>query len=102
MVMGRPNPAKLANFPECDVFVLIACAQTILLDSKEYLAPLITPFEAELAFVEGREWTGAFNLEICQVPQPTKESLDTSTESGAGLLQSLILIPQCLYMHVQL
>ncbi|KAL6514774.1 hypothetical protein OROGR_020353 [Orobanche gracilis] len=38
LVMGRPNPAKLANFLE-----------TALLDSKEFLAPIITPFEAMLA-----------------------------------------------------
>ena len=81
LVMGRPNPAKLANFPEvifihasgglwsfvmvefieyfsndkcsfvkCDVFIYVSCAQTALLDSKEYLAPVITPFEAMLAF----------------------------------------------------
>ncbi|KAL5990907.1 hypothetical protein ACLOJK_011812 [Asimina triloba] len=50
LVMGRPNPAKLANFPECDVFVYVSCAQTALLDSKEFLAPVITPFEAMLAF----------------------------------------------------
>nr|XP_009790015.1 PREDICTED: diphthamide biosynthesis protein 2 isoform X2 [Nicotiana sylvestris] len=49
-VMGRPNPAKLANFPECDVFIYVSCAQTALLDSKEFLAPVITPFEAMIAF----------------------------------------------------
>ncbi|MCH94572.1 diphthamide biosynthesis protein 2-like, partial [Trifolium medium] len=50
LVMGKPNPAKLANFPECDVFLYVSCAQTALLDSKEYLAPVITPFEATIAF----------------------------------------------------
>jgi hypothetical protein len=30
MSMGRVAPAKLANFPEVDVFVLVACAQTAL------------------------------------------------------------------------
>ncbi|CAI0458920.1 unnamed protein product [Linum tenue] len=59
-VMGRPNPAKLANFPECDVFVYVSCPQTALLDSKEFLAPVITPFEAMLSFSRGREWTGAY------------------------------------------
>jgi len=48
--MGRPNSAKLANFPECEVFVYVSCAQTALLDSKDFLAPVITPFEAVLAF----------------------------------------------------
>ncbi|KAL2651594.1 hypothetical protein R1flu_019722 [Riccia fluitans] len=64
LVMGKPNPAKLANFPECEVFVLVACPQTALIDNREYLAPLLTPFEAELAFIEGNQWTGAYALEF--------------------------------------
>ncbi|KAJ0091966.1 hypothetical protein Patl1_26695 [Pistacia atlantica] len=62
--MGRPNPAKLANFPECDVFITVSCAQTALLDSKEFFAPVITPFEAMLAFGRGRQWTGAYVMEF--------------------------------------
>ncbi|KAI3746667.1 hypothetical protein L6452_09106 [Arctium lappa] len=64
LVMGKPNPAKLANFPECDVFIYISCAQTALLDSKEFLAPVITPFEAILAFTRGSEWTGKYVMEF--------------------------------------
>ncbi|XP_054783146.1 uncharacterized protein LOC129290412 [Prosopis cineraria] len=64
LVMGRPNPAKLANFPECDVFVYVSCAQTALLDSKEYLAPVITPFEATIAFSRGSQWTGSYVMEF--------------------------------------
>ncbi|CAM8920502.1 unnamed protein product [Rhodiola kirilowii] len=62
-VMGKPNPAKLANFPECDVFVYVSCAQTALLDSKEFLSPIITPFEATIAFT-GRQWTGEYVMEF--------------------------------------
>ncbi|XAR60132.1 hypothetical protein NMG60_11033384 [Bertholletia excelsa] len=64
LVMGRPNPAKLANFPECDVFIYVSCAQTALLDSKEFLAPVITPFEAMLAFSRESQWTGAYLMEF--------------------------------------
>ncbi|XP_047330742.1 2-(3-amino-3-carboxypropyl)histidine synthase subunit 2 isoform X2 [Impatiens glandulifera] len=64
LAMGRPNPAKLANFPECDVFVYVSCAQTALLDSKEFLAPVITPFEAMIAFNRGKQWTGAYMMEF--------------------------------------
>ncbi len=56
MLMGKPSPAKLANFPEVDVFVLVADPQGQILDSKEYLAPIITPHEAMLAFSEDSEW----------------------------------------------
>lgn len=48
--MGKPNPAKLANFPELEVFVMLADPQGLVLDSKEYLAPIVTPHEALLAF----------------------------------------------------
>ncbi|KAL0917996.1 hypothetical protein M5K25_013111 [Dendrobium thyrsiflorum] len=64
LVMGRPSPAKLANFPECDIFVYVSCAQTALLDSKDFLAPVITPFEAMLAFSSGKEWTGEYVMEF--------------------------------------
>lgn len=37
-------------FTQCDVFIYVSCAETALLDSKEFLAPVITPFEAMLAF----------------------------------------------------
>ncbi|CAO2815803.1 unnamed protein product [Amaranthus hypochondriacus] len=64
IVAGRPNPAKLGNFPECDVFIYVSCAQTALLDSKEFLAPIITPFEAMLAFNRGSQWTGEYTTEF--------------------------------------
>lgn len=32
--MGKPNPAKLANFPEVEVFVLVADPDGLILDSK--------------------------------------------------------------------
>lgn len=64
LVMGKPNPAKLANFPECDIFIYVSCAQTALLDSKEFLAPVITPFEAMLAFNRGSQWTGNYIMEF--------------------------------------
>ncbi|KAJ1391784.1 Diphthamide synthesis DHP2, eukaryote [Sesbania bispinosa] len=72
LVMGKPNPAKLANFPECDVFLYVSCAQTALLDSKEYLAPIITPFEAMIAFNRGSQWTGAYVMgfgDLINLPQ---------------------------------
>ena len=35
--MGKPNPAKLANFLEVDVFVMIADPLGFLLDSKVWI-----------------------------------------------------------------
>ncbi|CAH8390258.1 unnamed protein product [Eruca vesicaria subsp. sativa] len=84
LAMGRPNPAKLANFPECDVFIYISCAQTALLDSKEFMAPVITPFEANLAFSRGSEWTGAYLMHFQDViinsTRPESEAENGSEE----------------------
>lgn len=42
--MGKPNPAKLANFPEVEVFVLVADPDGLLLDSKVLLlGPFLQP-----------------------------------------------------------
>ena len=38
------------SLEQCEVFIYVSCAQTALLDSKDFLAPVITPFEAVLAF----------------------------------------------------
>lgn len=59
-LVGKPNVPKLANFPEVDVFVLIACPENSLLDSKDFLKPVITPFELDVALNANRQWTGAF------------------------------------------
>ncbi|RAL37931.1 hypothetical protein DM860_000625 [Cuscuta australis] len=87
-VMGRPNPAKLANFPECDVFIYVSCAQTALLDSKEFLAPIITPYEAMLAFNRGSQWTGEYVTEFRDLlgSAPVEEN-EQSEEARFSFLQ---------------
>lgn len=88
LVVGRPNPAKLANFPECDVFIYVSCAQTALLDSKEYLSPVITPFEAMLAFNRDTQWTGAYVMEFRDlITSSLTESRSHSKEARFSFLQ---------------
>uniref|UniRef100_A0ACD5X4G8 Uncharacterized protein n=1 Tax=Avena sativa TaxID=4498 RepID=A0ACD5X4G8_AVESA len=82
LVMGRPNSTKLANFPECEVFVYVSCAQTALLDSKEFLAPVITPFEAVLAFSRGREWTGEYLLDFKDLISEEKPEVASRSEEA--------------------
>jgi diphthamide biosynthesis protein 2 len=47
--VGRLNPAKLANFAEIECFVLVGCAEGGVVDSKDFLRPIITPWEMLLA-----------------------------------------------------
>ncbi|XP_036925531.1 2-(3-amino-3-carboxypropyl)histidine synthase subunit 2 isoform X1 [Sturnira hondurensis] len=54
LALGRPTPPKLANFPEVDVFVLLACplgplAPLAPQPSGGFFLPLLSPCELEAA-----------------------------------------------------
>ena len=66
-VVGKLNAAKLANFSDVDVFVLVACPENSLLDRRDYLQPIVTPFEMELACNPERQWTGKCELDFSQL-----------------------------------
>ncbi|XP_019462175.1 PREDICTED: diphthamide biosynthesis protein 2 [Lupinus angustifolius] len=87
LVMGKPNPAKLANFPECDIFIYVSCAQTALLDSKEYLSPVITPFEATIAFSRGSQWTGAYAMDFGDLINNTPLEVGKQEEARFSFLK---------------
>ena len=59
-LVGKPNVPKLANFSEIDVFVLVACPESSVVDSKEFLQPIVTPFELDVALNKNRKWDGSF------------------------------------------
>ena len=67
-----------------------------ILDSKEFYAPIITPFEAQLAFTTGAEWTSDYRLDFgslllsdpasppaAGVPEPRLSLLDGSYHGSA-------------------
>ena len=58
--MGKLNVAKTANFSEIDIYVLVSCAESILLDMKDYYQKIVTPHEMELACNTDREWQGDY------------------------------------------
>lgn len=51
LAVGRPTPAKLANFPEMDIFVLLACPLGALAPqpSGGFFRPVLAPCELEAA-----------------------------------------------------
>ncbi|CAG0918436.1 unnamed protein product [Notodromas monacha] len=65
-VVGKLNPAKLANFPEVDAFVLVSCPEAVFVeDSKDFLQPIVTPYEMELAcFAGGRSLSDGYVVDF--------------------------------------
>ncbi|XP_049875970.1 2-(3-amino-3-carboxypropyl)histidine synthase subunit 2 [Pectinophora gossypiella] len=53
--VGKPNVAKLANFPEIDIYVMIACPENDLYGNRDFYRPLVYPFELEVALNSNRE-----------------------------------------------
>ncbi|QRW21652.1 diphthamide biosynthesis protein [Rhizoctonia solani] len=64
--VGKLNPAKLANFMEIECFVLVACPENSVIESKEFYRPIVTPFELEIALGADRSWTGEYILDFDQ------------------------------------
>ncbi|CAM1508586.1 Fc.00g054340.m01.CDS01 [Cosmosporella sp. VM-42] len=61
VVVGKLNPAKLANFAEVEGWVVVGCWESGLVeDDVGYWRPVITPFEMEVALMseEERVWGG--------------------------------------------
>ncbi|KAK4098067.1 diphthamide biosynthesis protein [Parathielavia hyrcaniae] len=61
VVVGKLNPAKLANFAEVDGWVVVGCWESSLVeDDAGFYRPVVTPFELGVALVgdERRVWSG--------------------------------------------
>jgi diphthamide biosynthesis protein 2 len=61
-VVGKVNPAKIANFSEVGGWVVVGCWESSLVESGDFYRPLITPFELSLALQADGEriWDGSW------------------------------------------
>ncbi|KAJ0182801.1 hypothetical protein K1T71_002170 [Dendrolimus kikuchii] len=53
--VGKPNVAKLANFPEIEIYVMIACPENDLYNTRDFYTPIVYPYELEVALNSNRE-----------------------------------------------
>ncbi|CAK8675706.1 unnamed protein product [Clavelina lepadiformis] len=83
-VVGKLNPQKLANFPEIDVFVLVACPEESLIDSTEYYKPICTPYEVELACNANREWAAVAPLDFRELLPGGRHFVEFKPSCGEG------------------
>ena len=66
-LIGKLNCPKLNNFMEVDMYVLVACNENSLINSKELNKPIITIYELEMAFNATRMWGGEFVCDFRQL-----------------------------------
>ena len=83
-MMGKLNAAKLANFAEVGVYVLLGSAEHALLDAKDFYRPVLTPYELLLALRSG-EWTGEYVLDHARVlGRLQDDAVDAAAADGGG------------------
>ncbi|XP_006819822.1 2-(3-amino-3-carboxypropyl)histidine synthase subunit 2-like [Saccoglossus kowalevskii] len=87
-VMGKINIAKMANFMEVDVFVLISCPENSLIDSSEFYKPIVTPFEMEIACNQAREWTGDYVTDFRQLLPGGDNFIEMPSDDVSGNLET--------------
>ncbi|XP_011156190.1 2-(3-amino-3-carboxypropyl)histidine synthase subunit 2 [Solenopsis invicta] len=90
--VGKINPAKLANFPEINAFVVIACPENEVFDSRDYFKPMLTVYEVELAFNSAREFCPQYFMDFRQVLPGGQHYVDfkPSVDSDISLITSNI------------
>ncbi|KAL7927052.1 diphthamide biosynthesis protein [Trichoderma austrokoningii] len=88
VVVGKLNPAKLANFAEIEGWVVVGCWESGLIeDDVGYWRPVITPFEMEVALMSeeeriwGEQWWGG--IEKLTLDEPVDSSAKKEEEAEA-------------------
>ncbi|KAJ7079362.1 putative diphthamide synthesis protein-domain-containing protein [Mycena crocata] len=79
--VGKLNPSKLANFMEIECFVLVACPENSLVEAKNFMRPIITPYELEVALQAEQSWTGRYVLDFEKLLTESGEGDDTASNS---------------------
>ncbi|KAJ8328984.1 Diphthamide biosynthesis protein 2 [Batrachochytrium dendrobatidis] len=95
LALGKPSPAKLGNFLEIDVFVLVACPQNALLETRDFLRPVVTPYELCIALDRNAEWdVSKYQLDLVTVDHQLSDTIHriaerqmtrTNLDNGDGL-----------------
>ncbi|KAK9439613.1 diphthamide biosynthesis protein [Metarhizium brunneum] len=85
VVVGKLNPAKLANFAEIQGWVVVGCWESGLIeDDVGYWRPVVTPFEMEVALMseEERIWGGEWWGGIEKLKQEAEASQGGHASQG--------------------
>lgn len=91
VVVGKLNPAKLANFAEIEGWVVVGCWESSLVEEDaNFYRPVLTPFELEVALMSDEErvwglswWGGIESVKAVDEKPAKDEGAETVTgDSG--------------------
>jgi diphthamide biosynthesis protein 2 len=96
--VGRVNVAKLSNFAEVEAFCLVACAESSLLDARDFHVPIVTPLELQIA-LGLREWTGFYSTELADLQLHTtaaaaEQHTQQSQQQQRSALQHIAVVAE--------
>jgi len=104
--VGKLNTAKLANFAEIECFVMVACPENSVINSKvsirfhshrrsltgfsfkDFYRPIVTPFELSLALSPEPVWPGNYILDFERIMNEAQDNKHEG-ESNFFFLYSL-------------
>ncbi|KAL8747895.1 MAG: hypothetical protein Q9190_000281 [Brigantiaea leucoxantha] len=86
-VVGKINPAKVANFSEIGAWVVIGCWESSLIDSKDFWKPIVTPFELGLSLKKDDEriWTGEWSSDFQRLLDQSERQTNSNGETDEGI-----------------
>ncbi|KRX47377.1 Diphthamide biosynthesis protein 2 [Trichinella murrelli] len=75
--IGQLTVAKLANFPNVEVFIYITCPYSTVLDCADFYRPIVTVFEFEIACNSNKFWNPISGM-LCSFSENTLTTDDVS------------------------
>lgn len=85
LAVGKPSPAKLGNFLDIDVFCLVSCPENALVDSKEFLRPIVTPYELMLALDPNSGWQAEkYELDLAKMASSLEVEMKKDVDCSEG------------------
>ncbi len=88
-LIGKLNCPKLNNFMEVDMYVIVACNENSLINSKELNKPIITIYELEIAYNCSRLWGQEFICDYRQLLSGSEHHIElklSEQESDVSLI----------------
>ncbi|PHH61699.1 hypothetical protein CDD81_8044 [Ophiocordyceps australis] len=91
VVVGKLNPAKLANLSEIEGWVSVGCWESgLVAEDASYWRPVVTPFELQVALMSerdrtwGAEWWGGTE-KLQQLQEPTTLADEEEEQQTGGV-----------------